>query len=303
MNRHPARFHWSGSCHRRSDSQRFDLTYGSVSKGRKTQDFFSEALSLALQIEQEAKGMPLYVCVSGGIDGEVVCRSFLQAGISFTPVVFEYKKHNRQDLSLLKSFIQSKGLQLKIIPFDEELFVKNELPQWCERYTISEPFIAFDMARIERLDGAVVFGCGDLILQDSSAGIVSLERGALFQVYEYMQTEKRVGCYQFFQGSAEIMWSFLNDPIMKKWLELQPRMQFKDSRQFKSYLYKKIWPDIELRKKWTGYERFAILYLTAQAELQKKFPIQDDCNILLQDLKKQLAGNPAEIYSEISGPL
>ena len=106
------------------------------------------------------------------------------------------------------------GLNLKTILFDEDVFIKNELNHWANLYPISEPFIAFDMARIAHLDGAVVMGCGDLVLESFSNEIVSIERGALFQAYDFIAKENRAGCYQFFQGSAEIMLAFLERPLV-----------------------------------------------------------------------------------------
>lgn len=291
MKRNPARPLWNEFSHRAPQATSFTVSYESVA--REPFSFHEECRQLASAIATESTGLPLYVCLSGGVDGEVVCRSFLEIGVSFIPVVFEYKKHIQEDLRALRNFVTTHRLDLKTLPFDEESFLKNELPRWAERFPVSEPFIAFDMARIERLDGAVVFGCGDIVLEPSPTGIVSNERGALFQVYDYMEKEKRTGCYQFFQGSAEIMLAFLNEPIIQTWLKLQPEMQFTDSRQFKSYLYKNIWTDLEFRKKWTGYERFAELYLSAQAQLKEAFPIDDQCNLPLAELKSQLQGSLA----------
>lgn len=276
MRRNPAIPSWDGQSRRSNESKSFSLDYKRAT--RKHSDFRSECAELAKALAIEAKGVPLYVCLSGGIDGEVVCRSFVDAEVSFTPVLFEYKKHIREDLAHVLNFVKKHKLPLKRVVFDEVAFLKEEIFKWCQKYPISEPFVAFDMARMERLDGAVVFGCGDIVLESSASGIFSYERGSLFQAQDFMTDNKRAGCYHFFQGSAELILSFLNDPIIQKWLELQPIMKFENSRQFKSYMYKKIWPDIAIRKKWTGYERFAELYLTTQKFLQQENPIEQDRN-------------------------
>ena len=291
MTRYPAVPTWDGQAKRKLESKSFALTYRRAT--RKHFDFKSECMELAKSLALEANGLPLYVCLSGGIDGEIVCRSFMDAGLSFIPVVFEYKKHIWEDLTHVLNFVKQHRLPLKRVVFDEVAFLKEEIFKWSDKYPISEPLVAFDMERMDRLDGAVVFGCGDIVLEPSIGGLVSYERGSLFQAQDYIADNRRVGCYHFFQGSAEIMLAFLNDPIIQKWIELQPVMSFENSRQFKSYMYKKIWPDITLRKKWTGYERFAELYLTTQKSLHQANPIeQDRYDVELETLLEQLVYLP-----------
>lgn len=287
MTRNPARPLWNKLPIRPRDESRFEVSYAAAS--RSPQTFRTECSLLAATLAEEARGMPIYVCISGGVDSEVVCRAFIEAGISFTPVVFRYKLHQRDDLGAISRFVTAQGLQLKTIPFDEEEFVRFELKNWANRYPISEPFAAFDMARIERLDGCVVFGCGDIVLESENGTLSSYELGSFFQPPIFMRDQKRPGCYQFFQGSSEIMLSAINDPIMQRWISLQARMKFPNSRQFKAYALKKIWPDLELRRKWTGYERFAALYFEGQKILQQSLSSNGDrFDLPLQALINQL---------------
>lgn len=274
MTRSPARPLWDNSPQRTYDESRFSVSY--ISATRDPVRFREECVLLAQAIAEEARGMPIYVCISGGIDSEVVCRSFVEAEVAFTPVVFRYKKHQRDDLGAIRRFVTSQKLQLKTIPFDEEEFVRNEMKIWAERYPISEPFVAFDMARIDRLDGCVVFGCGDVVLESTNGRVCSYELGSFFQPQLFINDERRTGCYQFFQGSSEIMLAALGDPIMRQWVHLQAAMGFSNSRQFKAYAFKKIWPDLELRRKWTGYERFAALYFEGQKVLNQRLTSNGD---------------------------
>lgn len=287
MNRNPARPIWSGETKRPRNDSQFSVSYMPAS--RPAADFRTESAKLAAALGEEARGLPIYVCISGGVDSEVVCRSFLEAGVPFTPVVFRYNKHQRDDLASIRNFVTANGLRLKTIPFDEEKFLRDDLASWTTKYPISEPFVAFDMARIDRLDGYVVFGCGDIVLESKVGSIFSYELGSFFQPATFMSDENRPGCYQFFQGSAELMLAALNDPVFRRWIDLQPVMGFHDSRQFKAYALKKIWPDLELRRKWTGYERFAALYFEGQRRMHETLSSHgDQFHLPVNELLRQL---------------
>lgn len=252
--------------------------------------FREECVRAAEELVAEARGLPLFVCVSGGIDGEVVARSMMEVGAAFTPVLFQYKKHRPDDLKNAHHFAKTFGLSLRVIDFDENTFFKGEFLKLAEQHALYEPFVAFDLKRMQMLDGFSVFGAGDIVLE-RRPGLdpVSFESGSLFQPERLFRAQGGKTCYRFFQSTAELMLSFLRDPIIAKWIEIHDELGMANSRQFKSYMYKSHWPDVVLRKKWTGYERFSGLYLEAQAQLHRQRPrYQDRYDLPLTRLLSEL---------------
>lgn len=266
----------------------FEVHYKSCH--RNYYNFKEECLLSAQKIFQDSNGLPRFILMSGGIDCEIVARSFIEAGYSFTPVYFKFNKFIREDFYHLKTFCQNYKLNLKIIDFDENQFFEKEFVHLLDKYDFKEPFSVFDYQRMKMIDGYSIFGAGDIVLEFKQNNIYSYEMGSLYLAEEIFKSEGGLTCYQFFQNTSELMLSFLNEPIIKKWIEICEYMNFPDSRQFKAFMYKYYWPDLQLRRKYTGYERIADRYLHYQKNLKDKFKkFTDRYEVPLEILKKELS--------------
>ena len=267
-------YSWSGRDERTSSEDQFELRYSACL--REPKSFREECIEAVRLIAQDAGGEPIVVMMSGGVDSEVVCRAFREAGIPIRARLFRYKKAILEDVRLAREFCESQSIPLEIVDFDEDRFLSDDLPKYAEVYRIHEPFAAFDIHRMETTNGYPVFGAGDLVLEQADGQITSYELGSFSIPRVYQRRSSRKGCYQFFQYTPELMLSFLREPILRKWIEIAPRVGLANSRYWKMCLYKSIWPDMVFRKKYTGYERFAGPYLKAQEELTRRHGYRGD---------------------------
>lgn len=282
-------FSWSGKSRRTAKEDVYEYRLPACS--RIPLDFKSECLNAAKLIEKEAAGQKIKIFLSGGLDSEITARAFIDAGVSFEPVFMSYKRQLWDETYHANRFCQEMGLRLATIELDEDKFFDEDLERIAEQYFVNEPFAAFDIKRLELVDGYCVFGTGDLVLEWSQelGNIGSLEIGAMALPQIYLEKAQRKSCYQFFQYTPELMLSYLNEPVIQEWVRLAPEIGFQDVRYFKYHMYKKHWSNVFIRNKYYGYERFADQYFKAQQKLKNRFGYQGDrIHITYESLLNQL---------------
>jgi len=254
-------------------------------------DFRQECLDVARKLAAQAKqlDLPIRVLLSGGADGEVVCRSFYDAGVPFEAVTIRYKKYHWIEWNHATQYCQRYNIPHSVIDVDEDKILEEDVPKYAAEYLCKDPYVTFDILRFKLAGGFPVFGSGDIVLEQKDDKIISQETGSLNIPRLYQIKHNQPGCYQFFQYTPEIMLSFLEDPIIKKWIELAPQIGFNDVRYFKAYMYKSYWPDMEVRYKYYGYERFAGKYYKKMNELSQLYSYKREAvDIPLETLISQL---------------
>ena len=88
---------------------------------------FKEECVLTAQYIYETVNEPIVLLLSGGIDSEIVARSFLSAKIPFTATIFSYlPNRSREDIPWAINFCEANKIQYKVIPFDIINFFKSE---------------------------------------------------------------------------------------------------------------------------------------------------------------------------------
>ena len=284
-------YRWSDRPHRLNSEDRFSIHYNSCS--REPMSFKEECIDVARKLGAQAEklGLPIRVLLSGGADGEVVCRSFHDAGIPFEAVTMRYQKYQWSEWNHAVKYCQRYHIPHTVIDVDENKILSEEVPKYAAEFLCKDPYIAFDILRFQMAGGFPVFGTGDIVLEYKQGKTISQETGSLNVAREYQLKNNQPGCYQFFQFTPEIMLSYLQEPIIKKWIELAPEMGFEDVRYFKAYMYKSYWPDLEIRNKYYGYERFADRYFKKMHELDKLYSYQQETvDIPLETLMHELKG-------------
>ena len=82
--------------------------------------------------------------------------------------------------------------------------------------------------------------------------------------------------------------AFFFESEIQTWFKLNQKYSLKNTRFFKEYMYRRYFPDLEERKKWTGYERFGHEYLALQSKLSVDRIKNDICLIDLYHLGTQI---------------
>ncbi len=284
-------YNWSNRPHRFDDNDEFSIRYRPCS--RQPHNFREECIDVARKLAHQASqlDLPIRVLLSGGVDGEVVCRSFYDAGIPFQAVTIRYKRYHWSEWDHAVRYCKRYDIPHSVIDVDEDKILQEEVPKIAAEFLCKDPYVTFDIYRFKWAGGFPVFGTGDLVLEKKENGIISQETGSLNVPRQYQLKYKQPGCYQFFQYTPEIMLAFLEDPIIQKWIELAPELGFDDIRYFKTYMYKSHWPDMEARYKYYGYERFADKYFKLKEELARSYSYKrESVDIPLTTLLRQLKG-------------
>ncbi len=279
-------YSWSGMSLRSDSTDIYQTQFKSCQ--RPALSFKDECLHAAKWIYEHSKE-PIRVLLSGGVDSEVVARSFLDSGIPFEARIFRFKGQGLFDIHYAINFCKARDIKYKIIDFDQDHFLENELEDYVTKYKIHEPFIAFDLKRWQMIDGLPIFGNGDVYLEVINNEIYSVESGSYAIPWVWQKEHSMDGHYRFFKLSAELQLSFLNEPRLEIWKNLIPQMQFENSRWWKQWIYKDIWSDLLIRNKLTGYELFGEKYMYYQKALKNRFGYEKDKHFIeLNFLSSQL---------------
>lgn len=106
-------------------------------------DFVEESIKVARIMSQQANddGKKIALMYSGGIDSELMCNIFLDAGIEFELYFFDYQT-NSYDKEFAVAFCETNGLKLNIIDFDPTAFMTSkEIEEYATYYNESSPQI------------------------------------------------------------------------------------------------------------------------------------------------------------------
>jgi len=234
-------------------------------------NFRDECVKAASIIWEQRDGLPIDILFSGGIDSEIVLRSFVETKVPINVNIIEFDNFlNAYDVSFAKSICNNLNITPIIHKLDVEKFWKSgEYLQYSDISKAVSPQILTHMWLMNKLDGLPILGSGDNYTVrvdiaeqkqwNKSARIytnvdwVLVEREKFAAWYRYAFKQNRPAVPAFFQYTPELMMSMLTDP---KSTELHNN-KIKDklsSLSSKFDICKKYWPELITRQKSTGFE-------------------------------------------------
>lgn len=255
---------------RKSPNDKWNVKYG-----RCTQEpgSFRDECEKAAKIIRERTNKRINVLFSGGIDSEVVVRSFINSGIEINCVICDLCGYNLSDIKHAISFCKNFNISFEIITLDIKEFWKLKLNKKAEITKCISPQFPVLMWLSDQIEGYNIIGSGDCFLKKNYDKWFMVEREKVASIYRYYILKDKDGAPAFFQYSPELILSFLNEPLLREFLEETKMM---DSKNIKPAIYKKYWKDIKPRKKLTGYEKLEDLDLFYRSQLENKFKGSND---------------------------
>jgi hypothetical protein len=219
-----------------------------------------ECLKTAQHIKNSTD-KPIIVALSGGIDGEIVCRSLMESGIYFEAATFVHDGGtNDHDTIYAKKFCVDNNIKHHLLPLNIDKFIT----EYVERYKI-EDYVAGTVFRYSQiyyietlasLGYTVILGGGEQIYHNVN-DVPSLKYDIGFlAVYEWMRRNNSIHFPYFYMTTPEIMASYLNEPVTKT-LTACAGYYPKD---WMNYSHEKIiiahryWPSMTRRRKFTGWD-------------------------------------------------
>lgn len=214
----------------------------------------------------------IYVCMSGGIDSEVIARSFLAADIPFTAIILRHTQNtNEHDIAYAFDWCQKNNVELEIVPFDVVKFFVADIPAYIKRgYDAGmNTYLSYMYMHIAELvnarEGVAVMGSGETLFK-SDGEVVSLE----FRMWWYNNCRHMVDNPNmmyfpwFFKTTPEMVAAYLDEELVRlftrdpSYYACAPLPEVQTLE--KTIVYHKNFPDMMRRPKYTGWEKVSEQY-------------------------------------------
>lgn len=280
-------YNWSGRDRRSDQKDIFDINFKRCSQEPKN---LKEECYRAARLVYERSTKPIAIMLSGGVDSEITLRSFVEQNIPCTAFIFQYKKQGFFDIHYGINFCKNKNIPLEIISFDEDKFFDQDIWHYIHKYKLWEPYIAFDIKRMEMLNEyCTVWGNGDVLINFDGNNFYSMEEATYNMAWVWQKDNNIESCYRFLKYTPELMYSFINDPKTKYFYEVARKMNFDNSRWWKQWVFKEYWPDMIPRNKFNGFEKIAEQYLQCRKRCRELYDYEHkEKKFFIEDLRKIL---------------
>lgn len=236
--------------------------------------FKAECLRAAHLI-RESTNRPIAVMLSGGLDSEVVLRSFMDAGIQVQAWTYSLGAASIHELAFMNRVTKQLGVSSQIFEFSERWLDTPEAATMFrdgESYFIEMVPHMRMLSHLNDLGYHAVMGNGEVLLEKSNGmwEYVELEYDlAWYRFCEARGIEASVG---FFQQTAELQLAALLHPRTVSVVSGEDVLANKillTTRPVKYRMYKDEWPDIRLRQKYDGAEQFRDFSMKRSIELRE----------------------------------
>ena len=194
------------------------------------------------------------VLFSGGIDSEIILRTFKDLGISHNTFIFRYEnKINALDVDYATDFCDSLNIPYKILDLNLKKFFETEAIDFFNKTYAPKASRLVHCKFFDFLDNVLVMGDGDSYWQkiDGHWKINLGEDGHCSTIYTKSIDRKSI-C-DWYEYTPEVMTAFCNHNVIQQLInnEIENKQSSYSSRWL---MYKEIWPDIKYRQKLTGFE-------------------------------------------------
>lgn len=220
--------------------------------------FHEECIKAAKLIRSKTSD-DLYVLFSGGMDSELVLRSFIDAGIEVNAITVEFEGGlNEHDILWSRKFCQDHQINHIIKKLNIEDFWKNSLFEYASAVQCNSPQFPVTMWLVDQTPGFPIIGSGDSDIRrkEGTNNFVFNERENYLTLYMHFVRRQREGVPAFFQYTPELLLSFFEDPILQKYRDHQAKEEDLIAIvDFKYHIYENSFPGLENRIVYNGFEK------------------------------------------------
>jgi hypothetical protein len=273
------RFGWAGGAFNYGDRARGDFRAAFGPSETAAGTWKDECVRAAAEVARAAKA-PLWVCASGGIDSEVVCRSLRAAGAAFRVlIVRQAGGGNADDIAHAEAYCAAEGIAPDVLDLDLEDFLTREIAaRYAPRYQATNVFRYLQIRMMEHVlerGGTPILGGGDLRLvrstaAGSAAGLVLRVHDHFVTPLEWLDDHGALGIPYFFWYRPEVMQAYLTDPDVRQFVRVHRGLRT-TLEGFKAFVYHRHWPDLRPRPKRNGFEALVEVRTRVEAELTAAF--------------------------------
>lgn len=260
---------------RQNASEIFYASLGSAEQNFK--EWRKANVDAVLRIQKNLPG-PYWILLSGGTDSEICLRAFLEAGVPVQAATLRLANGNNEyDIQHVYRLQQELDIKVHFFDLDAENFLKSqEFHQICNVTSNISPIYAFHLWLASQLDGTPVMAQGEVHLKKADDGhwyYVESER--LCALYRYFVFYDKPAVPGFFQYTPEQVLSYLKyNPYLKKLInnEIEGKL---GTRSSKNFMAQQFYPEVEMRTKYTGFEKIEDQIDVYRKKLRSQFSSHD----------------------------
>lgn len=233
-------------------------------------DFRKECINACRLIGETAE-KPIAVCYSGGIDSEVIISSMVDAGVNcsalIVSLIHDGQIANSHDTDYAYSFVKKNNIPYVEHTLDFDDYVRNRLLSDVELYQSPRPGILVhsDIVRTFCKDYLCILGGGDINMSrsrlngypDKEGMFISEEQTSVSPIHAASLLGEKV-VNRFFMYTPELMYSWLINEDIKAFVKYERSFVGINSYKMKPFVLHKLWPELEPRPKYTGYENIPL---------------------------------------------
>jgi hypothetical protein len=233
-------------------------------------DFVSECVNAANELSAFKKPLLLF---SGGIDSEVMVRSFHEAKVGVDVCIADYQGLNQHDIEYAFTCCEELKITPIVLNINLEEFWQTELDMFAaQSQTFSPQLCTYMKISSYFPNHLILIGGGENHLVKENNSWYLSEKERISGLHRYFLNSNISGWGGFFQYTPELIRSSLLSMLS------YTTDEFIDSKDFKFKFYKQHW-DIKERPKYTGFEKVQDLDFVHRSRL-KQFSIYGDSKVL-----------------------
>ena len=226
---------------------------------KRAHDSFRDECIKTAKLIRTKTSEDLYVLFSGGMDSEIVLRSFIEAGIEINAITVEFEDGlNEHDILWSRKFCKAHNVNHIIKPLNIEKFWREMLFDYASPVQCNSPQFPVTMWLIDQTPGFPIIGSGDSEIKrhEGTQDFVFNERENYLTLYLYLIRRNREGVPAFFQYTPELLLSFFEHPILKEYRNFRAKERKLTSiSDYKFSIYQHSFPSLEGRPVFNGFER------------------------------------------------
>lgn len=219
----------------------------------------------------EGTDRPIWVALSGGIDSEVIARCFRELGCDFRAFTVRFDGgRNAHDIAYAADYCAANGVPQKVVDLDigefmrscrDSPYVSNNVYRFMQMHIIGQ---------VHSLGGYCVMGSGEQRYEKIGSRTVLRYRTEFTSTAHWMNDHGIRAAPYFFLHRPELIHAYAAEPEPQRLFagELQPS---KWAHNIKAAVYRRYWPELVERAKYSGYERVMELRKETQAFLSQKW--------------------------------
>ena len=222
--------------------------------------------------KKKYKSKRLILCMSGGLDSEIMAEAFLRANVPFSASIWKYKNNlNNYDIKHALMFCEKNKIDYEIEECDLELFYENKLHFYYGiKYLCNSPQIVVHLYFLEKLlkkPNIAVFLPWQppefFYCQNKKKFTLKIIFFRYLAYYRFFQLNKMNGSAYFIMCRTSLLHSFLKLPITRSIMNQDINFSYYSPYKIKTIMYQQGGFLSKPRKgKFTGFDKMKTVLQT-----------------------------------------